>query len=198
MGANLKYYFSDVGLRNARLNFRQQEPTHIMENIVYNELLIRGYNVDVGIVEVYAKNDEGKTTRKQFEVDFVVNQGSQRYYIQVAYDMTSEEKQKQEFNSFRNIPDSFKKIVVMVLYSKKVYELSKEFLAFLLKKRLYEFTPIEVSKMLGVTNKTIINRCAKLVNNGLLIPIIVKTRIRSYRLSDFSKTKEKKILKKIS
>ena len=125
-----------------------------VENIVYNELLIRGYNVDVGIVEVYAKNDEGKTTRKQFEVDFVVNQGSQRYYIQVAYDMTSEEKQKQEFNSF-------KKIVVMVLYSKKVYKLSKEFLAFLLKKRLYEFTPIEVSKMLGVTNKTIINRCAK-------------------------------------
>ena len=106
---------------------------------------------------------------------------------------------------------------MMVLYSKKVYELSKEsendeldgslsylnakekeFLAFLLKKRLYEFTPIEVSKMLGVTNKTIINRCAKLVNNGLLIPIIVKTRIRSYRLSDFSKTNEKKILKKIS
>ena len=68
VGANLKYYFTDVGLRNARLNFRQQEPTHIMENIVYNELLIRGYNVDVGIVEAYAKNDEGKTTRKQFEV----------------------------------------------------------------------------------------------------------------------------------
>ena len=113
VGANQKYYFSDVGLRNARLNFRQQEPTHIMENIVYNELLIRGYNVDVGIVEVYAKNDEGKTTRKQFEVDFVVNQGSQRYYIQVAYDMTSEEKLTQEFNSFRNIPDSFKKIVIV-------------------------------------------------------------------------------------
>ena len=113
VGANLKYYFSDVGLRNARLNFRQQEPTHIMENIVYNELLIRGYNVDTGIVEVYAKNDEGKTNRKQFEVDFVVNQGSQRYYIQVAYDMTSEEKQTQEFNSFRNIPDSFKKIVIV-------------------------------------------------------------------------------------
>ncbi|MBQ9608776.1 MAG: ATP-binding protein [Lachnospiraceae bacterium] len=113
VGANLKYYFSDVGLRNARLNFRQQEPTHIMENIVYNELLIRGYNVDVGIVEVYEKNDEGKTNRKQLEVDFVVNQGSQRYYIQVAYDMTSEEKQTQEFNSFRNIPDSFKKIVIV-------------------------------------------------------------------------------------
>ena len=113
VGANLKYYFTDVGLRNARLNFRQQEPTHIMENIVYNELLIRGYNVDVGIVDVYTKNDEGKTTRKQFEVDFVVNQCSQRYYIQVAYDMTSEEKQKQELNSFRNIPDSFKKIVIV-------------------------------------------------------------------------------------
>ena len=113
VGANLKYYFTDVELRNARLNFRQQEPTHIMENIVYNELLIRGYNVDVGIVDVYTKNDEGKTTRKQFEVDFVVNQCSQRYYIQVAYDMTSEEKQKQALNSFRNIPDSFKKIVIV-------------------------------------------------------------------------------------
>ena len=113
VGANLKYYFMDVGLRNARLNFRQQEPTHIMENIVYNELLVRGYNVDVGIVDVYAKNNEGKRVHKQLEVDFVVNQGSQRYYIQVAYDMTSEEKQTQEFNSFRNIPDSFKKIVIV-------------------------------------------------------------------------------------
>lgn len=113
VGANLKYYFTDLGLRNARLNFRQQEPTHIMENIVYNELLVRGYNVDVGIVEVSAKNNEGKRVHKQLEVDFVVNQGSQRYYIQVAYDMTSEEKQTQEFNSLRNIPDSFKKIVIV-------------------------------------------------------------------------------------
>ena len=113
VGANLKYYFTDVGLRNARLNFRQQEPTHIMENIVYNELLVRGYNVYVGIVEVFGKNREGKTTRKQLEVDFVVNQGSQRYYIQVTYDLTSEEKQAQEFNSFRNIPDSFKKVVIV-------------------------------------------------------------------------------------
>ena len=79
MGANLKYYFSDVGLRNARLNFRQQEPTHIMENIVYNELLVRGYNVDVGIVDVMAKNVDSKRVRKQLEVDFVVNQGRQRY-----------------------------------------------------------------------------------------------------------------------
>ena len=113
VGANLKYYFSDVGLRNARLNFRQQEPTHILENIVYNELLVRGYNVDVGIVDVFAKNSEGKRVHKQLEVDFVVNQGSQRYYIQVAYDMTSEEKQTQELNSLRNIPDSFKKIVIV-------------------------------------------------------------------------------------
>lgn len=95
IGANLKYYFVDLGLRNARLNFRQQELTHIMENIVYNELLVRGYNVDVGIVEIMEKNSEGKRIHKQLEVDFVVNQGSQRYYIQVAYDMTSEEKQKQ-------------------------------------------------------------------------------------------------------
>ena len=113
IGANMKYYFTDLGLRNARLNFRQQEPTHIMENIVYNELLIRGYNVDVGVVDIFDKDKEGKRVRKQLEVDFVVNQGNQRYYIQVAYDMTSEEKQTQEFNSLRNIPDSFKKIVIV-------------------------------------------------------------------------------------
>ena len=113
IGANLKYYFTDMGLRNARLNFRQLESTHIMENIVYNELLIRGYNVDVGIVESFSNDDEGKRVRKQLEVDFVVNQGNQRYYIQVAYDMTSEEKQDQELNSLRNIPDSFKKIVIV-------------------------------------------------------------------------------------
>ena len=113
IGANLKYYFTDLGLRNARLNFRQQEPTHMMENVVYNELLIRGYNVDVGVVEIFDKDKEGKRVRKQLEVDFVVNRGNQRYYIQVAYDMTSEEKQTQEFNSLRNIPDSFKKIVIV-------------------------------------------------------------------------------------
>jgi predicted AAA+ superfamily ATPase len=113
IGANMKYYFTDLGLRNARLNFRQQEPTHIMENIVYNELLIRGYNVDVGVVQIFDKDKEGKRVRKQLEVDFVVNQGNQRYYIQVAYDMTSEEKQTQEFNSLRNIPDSFKKVVIV-------------------------------------------------------------------------------------
>ncbi len=113
IGTNLKYYFTDIGLRNVRLNFRQQEPTHIMENIVYNELLTRGLNVDVGVVEVIGKNSEGKACRKQLEVDFVVNKGSQRYYIQVAYDMTSEEKKNQEFNSIRRIGDSFKKIVIV-------------------------------------------------------------------------------------
>ena len=113
IGANLKYYFTDLGLRNAWLNFRQQEPTHIMENIVYNELKIRGYNVDVGVVDIFDKDKNGKRVRKQLEVDFVVNQGNQRYYIQVAYDMSSEEKQTQEFKSLRNIPDSFKKIVIV-------------------------------------------------------------------------------------
>ena len=113
IAANLKYYFTDVGLRNARLNFRQQEPTHLIENVVYNELLARGYSVDVGIVEVNQKNSEGKNVRKQLEVDFVTNMGNQRYYIQVAYDLSTEEKQQQEYNSFRNIPDSFKKIVIV-------------------------------------------------------------------------------------
>ena len=112
IGANLKYYFTDIGLRNARLNFRQQDPGHIIENIVYNELLVRGYNVDVGVVDIYANNEDGKRTHKQLEVDFVVNKGSQRYYIQVVY-MTSDEKKEQELNSFRCIPDSFKKIVIL-------------------------------------------------------------------------------------
>ena len=84
-----------------------------MENIVYNELCIRGYHVDVGIVEAFGRDSSGKRLRKQLEVDFVVNQASQRYYIQVAYDLTSDEKQAQEFNSLRHIPDSFKKIVIV-------------------------------------------------------------------------------------
>ena len=113
IGANQKYYFMDVGLRNTRLNFRQQEPTHIIENIVYNELLLRGYNVDVGLVEVFSKDGNGNRSRKQLVVDFVANQGSQRYYIQVAYDMSSAKKQDQELNSLRNIPDSFKKIIIV-------------------------------------------------------------------------------------
>jgi len=103
-----KYYFTDVGLRNARLNFRQVEETHIMENVIYNELLMRGYSVDVGVVECR----EGDA-RKQMEIDFVVNKGSQRYYIQSAYALPTEEKRQQEFRPLRAIGDSFKKIVVV-------------------------------------------------------------------------------------
>ncbi len=108
-----KYYFTDIGLRNARLNFRQQEENHIMENIIYNELLIRGFNVDVGLVEYSGQSKDGKRTTKQYEVDFVCNKGSQRYYIQSAFAIPDSEKMKQETNSLRAIPDSFKKIVVV-------------------------------------------------------------------------------------
>lgn len=113
IGANSKYYFTDLGLRNSRLNFRQQEATHLLENLVYNELLIRKYNVEIGVVETFVNNKLGQRVRKQLEVDFVINLASQRYYIQVAYNITSKEKQEQEFNSLRNIPDSFKKIVIV-------------------------------------------------------------------------------------
>lgn len=113
IGSPFKYYFTDIGLRNARLNFRQVEPTHIMENIIYNELLIRGFNVDVGVVERCAKNADGKNTLAQLEVDFVCNKGSQRYYIQSAYSMPDKEKTEQEQASFDRIGDSFKKIIVV-------------------------------------------------------------------------------------
>lgn len=108
-----KYYFSDVGLRNARLNFRQQEEDHLMENIIYNELLTRGYNVDVGVVEKYEKDNTGKTIRKQLEVDFVCNQGNKRYYVQSAFAIPNKEKMEQEQKSLINIGDSFKKIIVV-------------------------------------------------------------------------------------
>lgn len=108
----LKYYFTDIGLRNARLNFRQVEETHIMENIIYNDLLRRGFNVDVGVVE-YFPNVEGKTTRVQLEVDFVINRGNLRYYIQSAFATNSEEKKEQERNSLKRIDDSFKKIIIV-------------------------------------------------------------------------------------
>ena len=107
-----KYYFTDIGLRNARLNFRQHDLDHVMENIIFNELLIRGYNVDVGVIEKYDKNNYGKTIRKQFEVDFVCNKASKRYYIQSAYGMLTEEKERQENRSLMNIKDNFKKIIV--------------------------------------------------------------------------------------
>jgi len=111
--ANLKYYFVDMGLRNARLNFRQQEVTHMMENIIFNELLVRGYNVDVGVVEINTKNNEGKSIRKQLEVDFVINQSSQRFYVQAAYEMYTPEKQVQERRSLLNVNDSFKKVIIV-------------------------------------------------------------------------------------
>lgn len=108
----LKYYFADIGLRNARLNFRQVEDTHIMENIIYNDLLRRGYNIDVGVVEKdYKKN--GIRTKSQLEVDFVINKGHQRYYIQSALNVDSAEKREQETASLTSIDDSFKKIVIV-------------------------------------------------------------------------------------
>ena len=107
-----KYYFSDLGLRNARINFRQFEQTHAMENVIYNELRMRGYSVDVGVIQTSEKGKDGKATRKQMEVDFVCNLGSARYYIQSAYALPDEEKRAQEIRPFRKIDDSFKKIVV--------------------------------------------------------------------------------------
>ncbi|MGD1819142.1 MAG: ATP-binding protein [Pleomorphochaeta sp.] len=112
IGAQLKYYFEDVGLRNARLGFRQIEETHLMENIVYNELKLRGYQVDVGIVIKRNKTEDGRFEKKQLEVDFVANLGSKRYYIQSALSLPTEIKIKQEKASLLNIKDSFKKIII--------------------------------------------------------------------------------------
>ena len=112
IGANKKYYFTDSGLRNARLNFRQIEEPHIMENIIYNELKMRGYNVDVGIVEYNTKDKEGKTKKIQLECDFVANLGNEKIYIQSALDISSEKKKTKEENSLLRINDSFKKIII--------------------------------------------------------------------------------------
>ena len=108
-----KYYFEDVGLRNARLNFRQQEENHIMENIIYTELRSRGYRVDVGVVETFETSAEGKTVRKQLEIDFIANKGNKKYYIQSAFEMPTEEKIKQEKKSLNKLNDSFKKFVIV-------------------------------------------------------------------------------------
>ena len=108
-----KYYFVDLGLRNARLNFRQMEPTHIMENMVYNELRVRGYNVDVGVVPIVSRQPDGRQTRSQLEIDFVCNLGSKKYYVQSAYRLPDEEKIRQEEASLRRVDDSFKKIIVL-------------------------------------------------------------------------------------
>lgn len=108
-----KYYFSDVGIRNACINFRQLEENHTMENVIYNELIARNFNVDVGIITATGKDTDGKSVRKQLEVDFVCNKGSKRYYIQSAFSIPDREKMEQESNSLLRIDDSFKKIIVV-------------------------------------------------------------------------------------
>ena len=113
IGTLSKYYFEDLGIRNALLNFRQQEENHIMENVIYNELCMRGYQVDVGQLEIRKRTDDGKQERIRLEVDFVVNHASQRYYIQSALAILNKEKEEQELQSLVNINDSFKKIVVV-------------------------------------------------------------------------------------
>lgn len=108
-----KYYFMDLGLRNARLNFRQFEKNHLMENLIYNELRIRGYNVDVGVVPAVIRDNEGKQQRSNYEIDFICNAGSKRYYIQSAYRMENDDKIKQEKSSLLKVDDSFKKIIIV-------------------------------------------------------------------------------------
>lgn len=113
IGSPAKYYFEDVGIRNARLGFRQVEENHLMENIIYNELRIRGYHVDVGVIERYDRNKAGKREKKQLEVDFVATKGSEKYYIQAAFAMPITDKINQEQRSLLCIPDSFQKIIVV-------------------------------------------------------------------------------------
>lgn len=112
IGANKKYYFTDTGLRNAKLNFRQLEETHLMENLIYNELRIRGYNVDVGVVEYNSKDKNGNSLKTQLECDFIANQGNCRVYVQSALNISSDEKLNQEENSLLRISDSFKKVII--------------------------------------------------------------------------------------
>ena len=113
IGTPLKYYFEDVGLRNARLGFRQVEETHLMENIIYNELRMRGFRVDIGVVVKRGRTEEGVQEKKQLEIDFVANMGSKRYYIQSAFSLPDDEKRAQEKASLINVGDSFKKIVIV-------------------------------------------------------------------------------------
>ena len=112
IGTPLKYYFMDMGLRNVRINFRQMEVTHSMENVIYNELKMRGYNVDVGNLTIIEKDKNDKAVKKQLEVDFICSKGSRKYYIQSAYMLGTEEKMAQEIRPFLKINDSFKKIVI--------------------------------------------------------------------------------------
>jgi predicted AAA+ superfamily ATPase len=113
IGSPAKYYFEDVGLRNVRLNFRQTEENHIMENIVYNELRIRGFRVDVGVIEHYAQNTNGKRNKLQLEVDFIASKGSQKYYVQSAFSLSNPDKAIQEERPLTGIGDSFRKIIVV-------------------------------------------------------------------------------------
>ena len=113
IGTPLKYYFEDIGLRNARLGFRQTEETHLMENVIYNELRIRGYQVDVGVVQKSSRGDDGKTDRRQLEIDFLANLGSKRYYLQSAYSLPDREKVLQEKMPLISANDDFKKIVIV-------------------------------------------------------------------------------------
>ena len=113
IGTETKYYFCDLGLRNIVLNLRQQEETHIMENVIYNELRIRGYLVDVGLVECWTTDENGKRKRSKLEVDFVVNNGPERVYIQSAFNMPTKDKEKQERRSLINIADNFRKVIVV-------------------------------------------------------------------------------------
>jgi len=113
-----KYYCTDIGLRNIRLGLRQQEESHIMENIIYNELLIRGYQVDVGVVTVTESNPEGKRSQKSLEIDFIARKGEQKYYIQSALNMDDIQKQDTELRSLKAVNDSFKKIVVSKSYGR--------------------------------------------------------------------------------
>ena len=121
IGANSKYYFTDLGLRNSLINFRQNEPTHIMENIIYNELVNRGYSVDVGIVEIYEKDKKGTNRPKQIETDFVCNRLNNKIYIQSAYSMENIDKLNQEKRSLINIKDNFRKIIIVKDTIKKYY-----------------------------------------------------------------------------
>lgn len=143
IGTPMKYYFMDMGLRNARLNFRQMEVTHSMENVIYNELRKRGYSVDVGNIMIVEPGKNGKTVKKQLEVDFICSKGSKKYYIQSAYSLETEEKMAQEIRPFSKINDSFKKIVITSNTPKPFYNddgiLMMSVFDFLLKQESLEF-----------------------------------------------------------
>lgn len=113
IGSESKYYFSDLGLRGAILNFRQQEENHIMENVIYNELRMRGFLVDVGMIESWKKDANEHNVRRNLEIDFVANKGNQRYYIQSAFAINNDEKKEQEEASLKAIKDAFKRVVIL-------------------------------------------------------------------------------------